>query len=186
MSKAVAIICIVLGVVLLVGVAFGVYVLLESTNYFKAKPTDFWVTAQGKRYYSDTDGLVFSDTAVGVHYLVGWLSGKQGYTYKVVPSGDDFEYTVDGKTYNFLDIKDLTAAFEIVERQDGIIVKAYDKTVSDVLHTLHPNSDIDVLTLEQPCYKLVFTSADGKTVALTFRCTEAVDGIEIDPPSVIF
>lgn len=188
MSKAAAIMLIILGVVLLFGVVLGVYVLLESTNYFKCKPTDFWITAQDTRYNSDADELVFKDTAIGVHYLVGWLSGKQGYTYKIVPVGHNFEYTVDGVTYNYLDIEDLTDAFEIVERKDGIIIKANNKRLDTALQSLYPNGDVNVPTSRNSGFtcKLIITAVDGKTVALTFRCSVAVEGIELDPPSVVF
>lgn len=185
MSKAAAIILIILGVVLLVCFGFGVYVLLESTNYCKNWATDFWVTIDGNRYYVDSDELVLSDTDVDVHYLVEWLSKKQGYTYKVMPAGNDFGYMADGVVYHWLDIEDLTPAFEFVERDNGFTIKAHGKKVAEMLQALHPDSEIITANeSESYNYKLVITSVDGKTVELTFRCKVAVEGIEIDPPSI--
>ena len=187
MSKALAIICIILGVILLAGFAFGVYVLLEATNYCKNWATDFWVTVEDNRYYVDSNELVMSDTDVDVHYLVDWLSQKRGYTYKVVPAGNDFGYTVDGAVYNWLSIDDLTAAFEVTERDNGFTVKAHGKTITDILQTLYPNGEIVSYSENEGYnYQLIITSVDGKSVALTFRCAVAVDGIELDPPSIAF
>lgn len=186
MSKAAAIILIILGVVLLACFGFGVYVLLESTNYCKNLATDFWVTVDGNRYYIDSDKLVLSDTDVEVHYLVEWLSKKQGYTYKVLPAGEEFGYSVDGYVSNWLGIEDLTPAFEFVEREKGFTIKARAKTVAGVLQELYPDSDIKTAVEEEGFnYKLVITSVDGKSVALTFRCAIAVDEIEVDPPAII-
>ena len=186
MSKAIAIICIILGVILLACFGFGVYVLLEATNYCRNWATDFWVTVDGNRYYVDSDELVLSDTDVDVHYLVEWLSKKQGYTYKVLPAGNDFGYSVDGEARHYLDIEDMTAAFEITERENGITVKAHGKNLADVLQSLYPNSEIVTLAEDNGYYfKLVVTSVDGKSVALTFRCAVAVDGIEVDPPAIV-
>ena len=187
MSKALAIICIILGIILLVGFAFGVYVLLEATNYCKNRATDFWVTIDGNRYYVDSNDLVMFDADVEVHYLVEWLSKKKGYTYKILPAGNDFEYAVDGHVSNWLGIEDLTPAFEIMERDNGITVKERSKTLSAVLQALYPNSEIVKAVEDEGFkYKLVITSIDGKSIALTFRCAVAVEGIELDPPSVIF
>ncbi len=187
MSKALAIISIILGVILVAGFAFGVYVLFEATDCFKSKPTDFWVIADGKRFNADND-IVLSNSSVDVRYLVGWLSRKQGYTYKIVPTGNDFGFTVNGNVCNWLGIKDLTKAFEIKERADGFTIKAYDKKLSDVLQVVCSNCDIVMPTLAEDsfCFKLIVTSADGKSIALTFRCTVAVDGIELNPPTIIF
>ena len=65
MSKALAITCIILGIILLVGFAFGVYVLLEATNYCKNRATDFWVTIDGNRYYVDSNDLVLFAAEIG-------------------------------------------------------------------------------------------------------------------------
>ena len=186
MKRAAAIISIILGVVLLVCLGFGVYVLLESTNYCKNWATDFWVTIDGQRYYVDSDELVLFDTDVDVHYLVEWLSNKQGYTYQVLPAGDEFGYSVDGYVSNWLGIEDLTPAFEFVESEKGFTIKARAKTVADVLQVLYPDSEIVTAAEDEGYnYKLVVTSIDGKSIELTFRCAVAVDGIEINPPSII-
>jgi len=189
MSKAVAIICIILGVVLLACMGFGVYVLLESTNYFKDKATDFWVTVDGKRYYANSSSLILFDSDVDVHYLVEWLSRKEGYSYKVVPAGNDFAYMVDGEIYNWLSIEDLTPSFEISESAKGFNIKAADKTIAEVLQALHSNSSNIVVPTDEDGkahFKLIVTSVDGKTIELLFRCSKAVEDIEISPPVVVF
>lgn len=188
MRKAASVISIILGIALLVGMCFGIYVLLESTNYCKNWPTDFWVTIDGNRYYVDSHELVLSDTDIYVHYLIEWLSKKQGYTYKVVPAGNDFCYMVDGVVGNWLGIEDLTPAFEVVARENGLSIKAHGKTIADVLQALHPNKDIVTSMSEDGNYhfKLVVTSLEGKSVELTFRCLIVVESIELDPPSIVF
>ncbi len=188
MNKGLAITCIVLGVILLTCLGFGVYVLLESTNYCKCKPTDFWVTVDGKDYYVDSDEIVLYDTDVEVHYLVEWLSKKQGYTYKVVPAGNDFGYIVNGTVGNYLGIEDLTPAFEFEEHENGFTIKARGKSVEDVLRTLYPNSNVVLAAVEDGefNFKLVVTSIDGKSVSLTFRSAVAVNDIELDPPVIAF
>ncbi|MCM1195428.1 MAG: hypothetical protein NC332_05805 [Firmicutes bacterium] len=187
MSKAAAIICIVLGIVLLAGVAFGVYVLLESTDYFKTSATDFWITVNGTRYSADGEDVVLSDTEIEAHYLVEWLSGKQGYDCKIISTGNDFGYIVDGSIYNWLGIEDLTPAFETETGEKSFTVKAKGKTVADVLQALYPESEVFTPFDEDGFnFKLVVTSVDGRSIALTFRCSVVADGIEIDPPSVAF
>ncbi|MDE7454741.1 MAG: DUF5034 domain-containing protein, partial [Clostridia bacterium] len=185
---ALAITCIVLSVIVFALFGFGVYVLLEATNYCHNLATDFWVTVDGNRYYVDSDGLVLFDTDVQVHYLVDWLSGKKGYSCKIVPAGENFGYLVDGQIYEYWDIEDLSSAFEIVEQDKSFTINAKGKKVADVLQALYPNSKVITPTEFEGDfhYKLVITSVDGKTVSLTFRCAIGADSIEIDPPAIIF
>ena len=182
MKKAISVISIILGAVLLVLAAFGIYVLLEATNYFKAKPTDFWLTVDGQRYYADST-VAFVDNTVTLNYLVGWLSKKQGYTYELVPDGYNFTFDVDGFTQNWLE-QDLTQAFEITETDSGITVSG-NTVLRHLLQELYPEQKVTVTTKDY-AFKLAVTSINGKTITLTFFGGNAPDSIEITPPSIVF
>ena len=188
MNKAIAVICIILGVILLVGFAFGIYVLLEATDCFKSKPTDFWVTVDGNRYSAFGSNLAVFDKPIQVHYLIDWLSEKQGYSYKIVPTGENFTYSVDGNECSYLDLEDLTSAFEVNEYSNGLIIRHNGNTLVNVLQSLYPNQTVRFVTMPQDnfCYKLVVTSVSGKTVELTFRSGISADNIDLTPPSILF
>lgn len=192
MNKAVSVFCIILGAILLCGMVFGVFVLLDSTNYFTTTPTNFYVVADGVRYYAGSNELIHSETKIEVHYLVEWLTKKQGYSYKIVPAGEDFEFVLDGNVCNFLDIEDLTPAFEITERSQSLAVKV-DKKINNVLSDLYPGRKVAILGADVSIAQcnLLITSVDGKVISFTFSCDvdSEDDGsikIELDPPAIVF
>lgn len=182
MKKAISIVSIILGVVLLAGIAFGIYALVEATYKFKAKPSSFWLDVDGQRCSADSE-IDFTQSSVVVNYLASWLTRKRGYTYKVEPLGEDFTFRTDGTERSWLE-QDLTPAFGITEYDNGFTVKGVS-SLSDLLHSLYPEQTIDVVLRDIKC-KLVVTSVDGKAIEMIMSVKLTLEGITLSPPAIVF
>lgn len=188
-KKAVKVTAVVLFLALLAGAGFGVYLAYKYSDGFKTTPKAFYLEVNGKRYFEDTAELTFGNVQINVRYALDELTKKQGFTYKITPTGNDFAYMVDGAPFNYLSIDDVSQAFEIVSDNFGMTLKCRNKTIAEILQRLYPGQEITAPTSEDNNYhfKLVVSSVDGdKSMALTFRCLFGVDGIELTPPSIVF
>ena len=116
---------------------------------------------------------------------------KLGYHVKILPhttKETNFDFTADGKTYNYGAEGELTKAFEIEQADEYFTLKA-TKTVKGVLETLYPNKTIIVPELKSktPYFALVVSSEDySAEITIAFVSVVAVTGVTLDPDHIVF
>lgn len=96
---------------------------------------------------------------------------------------EDFEFTVDGKTYSYSDIssEEVTAGFTITEVEDGIVIEYED--VSQILSLAIGGQVTAPDITDKELFTLVITSGESQ-LALNF----AIAGYEltVDPDHIYF
>ena len=178
-----------LAVVLLLiiaAVGFAAYFSNGFTSEFKT----FYVECNGEKILNDKDYYEMSaneEYCFDVKYLfdVGSKENKLGYHVKILPhttKETNFDFTADGKTYNYGAEGELTKAFEIEQADE-------DFTVKGVLETLYPNKTIIVPELKSktPYFALVVSSEDySAEITIAFVSVVAVTGVTLDPDHIVF
>ena len=181
-------------VVLLIitAVGFAAYFSNGFTSEFKT----FYVECNGEKILNDKDYYEMSaneEYCFDVKYLfdVGNKENKLGYHVKILPhttKETNFDFTADGKTYNYGAEGELTQAFEIEQADEYFTLKA-TKTVKGVLETLYPNKTIIVPDLKSktPYFALVVSSEDySAEITIAFVSVVAVTGVTLDPDHIVF
>lgn len=190
-NKFVAFIGALLVAALICGVVYFVYV---YTGEFSTDFKTFYVEIDGTKYINDASNLTFTSktTRVDVHYTFEKVqSNKLLFHYELIPTGSDFNFTVDGEKVSWLNVEGLDKAFNAKSDDDGITLDCSNKTLLDVLQFVYPNSEIQLPEVDelQPHYKLIVLSEDKKTsVALSF-CTQeptVPEGITLDKTQITF
>lgn len=101
---------------------------------------------------------------------------------------DNFSYTVDGESYNFLDREDYTAGFQIIKRKDFFTFKMPAK-MSSVLQPAYADKQVvleEEIYIEQDYFILVITSHDDKeTVAVKIVTSVRVTSVELDKEEIL-
>ncbi len=87
-----------------------------------------------------------------VKYLVN--SKDTSYTVKFLPNEEvNFSYTVDGKTFNYKDIEDLSSYFVFTSDNDGFSFSIRPNcTLQNVLEVIHKTSNVVVPTIDLDSY----------------------------------
>lgn len=182
-EKAVIVVtAIMLAILVAAGVIFAGY----YSDWFKSKFSTFYLTEGKTRLFSDVEGKALANVRFGVTYD---FAKDKAYTVKVLPTGEDFAFSVDGVWLNFLALDELTSGFDIALSEKSFSIRCRRVTMRQVLERLFPGSviafagDVD----SSAHYKLMVASADGKhAVSLTFRCADSVGvtDFEVDPPNI--
>ena len=183
-KKQIAIIAITVALLVVVATVIltvdGVY-----TGGFKHEFRHFYVSANGNNYLQDSE-VVMGNVKFDVHYV---LKDNVGYTVQVVPTGEDFAFLVDDTWVSYLELEDLTPAFDIQLDKNSFVIRCREMTMQYVLQRMYPNSDVSLVPKDVDAtarYKLVITAGDGsQSISLTFRCFCRVKDVEIDPPSLL-
>lgn len=176
----------VVAIILLIVVAFLLIVGAVFSEGFKHPVAFVYVSSGNKRIMQDCT------VALGNGYFeVHTLLPNADFDVKILPTGEDFKFLVDGAEHSWLsEENDVAKAFNLKRYEKGFSVRCKDLTVLDVLQCLYPGKDVKVsaATVEHDVhYKLVISTADNKhSIGLSFRCIVGVDGIELDSPSIVF
>lgn len=166
------------------------------SNGFTSDLKTFYVECNGEKILNDKDYYEMTanqEYRFDVKYLfdVGNKENKLGYHVQVLPyttKETNFDFQVDGKTYNYGAEGELTKAFEIEQADDYFTLKSI-KTVKGVLETLYPNKTVVVPELKSktPYFALVVSSEDYSVeIKIAFVSLVAVEGVIIDPDHIVF
>lgn len=159
----------------------GVY-----TEGFKHDFSHIYVSVGKTKYLSDAD-IVLGNAQFDVHFV---LKKNVGYTVKVLPTGEDFLYSLDGAWMSYASaLEDVTKAFDIELGDDSFIIRCRQKSMQEVLEAIYPDSTVHIQDNDidsSARFKLVVTAGDGsQSIALTFRCLHRIYDFEVDPPSIV-
>ena len=166
------------------------------SNGFTSDLKTFYVECNGEKILNDKDYYEITantEYRFDVKYLldIGNKENKLGYHVQVLPyttKETNFDFTVDGKTYNYGAEGELTQAFEIEQADEYFTLKSI-KTVKGVLETLYPNKPVVVpeLKSQTPYFALVVSSEDYSVkIEIAFGSLVAVEGVTLDPDHIIF
>ena len=188
MSKARAITGAILTIVLLALIGFGIWFVLDRTNYGTEDFRAFAVTVDGKEVKSTNErrSLLQGEHTVSASYLLG---GDFDYTVDIVPAGS-FNYKTDEVWHRWGNQQDLTKAFSLEKEEKGFSFTV-PKNLATVLATLYPGADIVApkeSELQDPyIYTLVISSYNEKMAyAITFSIAIDIDGVDTNKPEVQF
>lgn len=174
-------------VLVLVLAAAGVGAAYYFTDGFGTKRPDFLIRSGGETYTKNTEGVKLN---TGKVFEVQDLTGSGDYTVTIAAKGtaeNDFEFQIGEETgYRWKDQngKDYTEGFQISKTETGFKVEYIDLTQI-------------ITTVKGTTSAVLSESAGGDLFALTvksgsneftlgFRLYYVVDGIEVDPPEIIF
>lgn len=189
-GRVVSIALVLLLIILAVG--FAAY----FSNGFTSDLKTFYVECNGEKILNDKDYYEMTanqEYRFDVKYLfdVGNKENKLGYHVQVLPyttKETNFDFQVDGKTYNYGAEGELTKAFEIEQGDDYFTLKSI-KTVKGVLEALYPNKPVVVPELKSktPYFALVVSSEDySASITIAFASVVAVTGVTIDSDHIVF
>lgn len=156
------------------------------SDWFKTPFQHIYLTVGGKRLQSNTV-YVLGNVKFGVHQF-----GRQvGFTVKILPTGDDFVYTVDGELYSFRsEIVELTKGFEVKKYENSFLLRGKHRTMKEVLQAYYPGKTVTVPNGvdEEAHYALVVISGNDEysTPMVTFRIDFAIEDIELSPGHLYF
>lgn len=182
-----------IAIVLILALVCGL--LAYFTNGFTSDFKTFYVEADGKQVLAMSDGFEVTKEEplkVDVKYTFGSLNKEvSGYSVKVVPNavqGKDFDFTLDGDAYSFQAEKDLTAGFEIEQKDTSFTVKPKGG-INDIMKAIYPDYEVGDVRGKayENMFTLVVTSYNGEaSVMLNFTVTERVEGITLDKEVITF
>lgn len=171
--------------------------LLGGASYFvknmQSSYSSFTVANNEEVYSGINEDIVFAfntelSFVVDYEYHKLAMTKEYGYTVKVVPVAEnDFNFTVGGNEFSYLDEIDITSAFNLVIVDDtfSIIVPG---SIVDVLAVIYGDNDIVVPTLDadKDYYKLVITSFDGLSeISISFKQYSLVTGVMLDNETLV-
>lgn len=180
-------------IVLVLVLACGL--LAYFTNGFTSDFKTFYVECDGKPVLSTNSGYKVSASSpltVDVKYTFGAINKEvSGYSVKVVPNAiqdNDFDFTLDGNAYSFQAESDMTAGFEIKEKENSFTVKPKGG-INDVMKAVYPNYEVSDCRDKayENMFTLIVTSYNGKaSVKLNFTIAESVVGVILDKEVIQF
>lgn len=130
--------------------------------------------------------LQAQDNIFGVKSSTG---GKADYSVKIVANSENnFEFVMDGQTYNFIsaddDNNDYTSVFGISEYTDYFVVNVPDDfTVERAIESIY-GKDIEILDElnSSDCYFTIVITLGGSSINLNFNFAEQ---LSLDPPYIV-
>jgi hypothetical protein len=165
------------------------------TNGFTSDFKTFYVECDGKQVLADSSGFEATKDeplTVDVKYTFSSLNKEvSGYSVKVVPNvvqGKDFDFTLDGSAYSFQAEDDLTAGFEIVQKDTSFTVKPKGG-INDIMKAVYPTYEVGDCRGKayENMFSLIVTSYNGEaSVKLNFTVTENVEGVFLDKEVIKF
>ena len=151
----------------------------------------FYVVCEDKEVYTNSGGFVMEQES-GLEVKVKYLdSNKSGYTVKVVPTkmpGKNFDFSHNGDIYSFQSETDLTAGFDIEQKEDSFVIKPKGDIVA-ILSCVYPNAEIECpdATTYDNMFTLIVTDYEGKSsVTINFEVRVPAAGIKLDKEVIVF
>lgn len=180
----------VLMILIVVASLLGVYA--DYTDGFKEEFTGLYLSAGDTVFYSD-GSAVLGDVEFKVHNA--WDLNSH-YTVKVVPTGEDFFYRVEGENrwYSYLDnVEDLTSVFDIEVKGSKFVIHCKGKIIRAVLEEYYSKKvEIPAVDNDVEHFKIVVTLTTGwvseRSIEVSFCSVPGigVGGVELDTPLVSF
>lgn len=174
-------------VLVLVLAAAGVGAAYYFTDGFGTKRPDFLIRSGGETYTKNTEGVKLN---TGKVFEVQDLTGNGDYTVTIAAKGtaeNDFEFRLGEESgYRWKDQngKDYTEGFQISKTETGFKVEYIDLT--QIITTVKGTTSA-VLSESAGGDLFALTVKSGSNeLTLGFRLYYVVDGIEVDPPEIIF
>lgn len=192
-SKAITYVLLLLAIVGIIG--FFAFFTNGFTDDFKS----FYLEQNGEKILTSnyqTSFIPGKEYRFDVKYIFSDMAGDEplDYSIKVVPNATketSFEYYVNGEPYQFVNLDDLTTAFNISKKQDHFIINiAEGYNVEQVISYFYKDSEVTFPegfdnTLHY--FKLQVSSYNQKiTYNIIFNLGEAVSDIIVDPDHVVF
>ena len=182
-----AVILVTVALLVIVGGAFAL-LFGQYSYWYTTEYSAIYLTSGKTKFFPSSDEVILGNVQFKVHNA--WTLNSK-YVVHVLPAGDNFYYQVDGRWHSYLDIDDLTPAFNVETNGSKFIIHAKGKKMQVVLSSLNNGKDVVIAADDvddSVHFLLVVTTLDGKhSVSVPFRCVTYVDvgGIEIDPPSMV-
>jgi hypothetical protein len=186
----------VLVVLLLVGSVGLVY---KFTNGFNEDFKTFYIEYDGEEILTQSCNMVLESNKehrFNVKYTFdNNKSQVKDYSVKIIPNTADdvaFDFTVEGETYSFGAISDLTDGFELTKYETYFTLNIPSKfSVATVLEKVYDGKTVYVPQsgdITNPyLYTLVVSSYNGNvTYYIHFYCTTEATKVTINPPSIVF
>lgn len=160
----------------------------KFTNGLNEDLKTFYIEHNGKQIVA-TDSQMTFDTESEHRFDCKYISNPDNNTFnlKVVPNvteETDFNYTVDGKSYKWSEVQDLTACFNI-DKQNNFFVISFpvDFSMESILSSLYPESNVvisDSLSLYQYYYTLHVSNYNEKiNYYIDFSVSDVVDYVSL-------
>ncbi len=176
--------------VLFVLIVGAVVVVFKYTNGFNEEFKTFYIEYKGEQILTGENKMTYEKGTY--RYDVKYTfdteeSEPKDYTVKIVPNTDkDFEYTVDGKTYKYSKISDLSAAFNLTKQPTYFEFTVTESmNIQSVIATQYPGKTVEIdksalLNNSYP-FKLVISSYSGN---VTYNILFGIPGAKVT--SVVF
>ena len=182
-----AVILVTVALLIVVG---GVLALIfgQYSDWYTKEYSSIYLTSGDMKFSNLNEGLAFGNVQFKVHNA--WKLNSK-YIVHVLPAGDDFYFQLDGKWHSYLDIEDLTPAFNVVKNGSKFTVHAKDLTMQAVLSGLNEGKDIVIASddVDATAHYMLIVGNGQHAVSIIFRCAinshVGVGDVEIDPPSMV-
>ena len=181
-------------ILMLVITVIGVF--FKFTNGFKDEFKTFYVKIDGK-LYTESHNNINLDYGKEYNFECKYLldikeDNNTNFKVKVVPNKTDennFNFSVDGEIISFLDVEDLTCAFDINKNENGFILKlSEDFNITKCLDKVYAGKEVvlpDGLYEKDLYYTLIISSYNEKIVYY-FNFGSAIDSITLDKGVIKF
>ncbi len=184
---------IVVGVVLALAVVGLLAFIIRYTNGGTTELRTFYIEANGTQILKNTDMYLFEGTPLHIEpkYLFGSVVELDGYHYRIVPRGSDktsFNFTVDGRTYTFGGIEEVTSAFRIEADETGFTVEndfGNGNVMQQVLERLYPEREVESEPRDDMDKTVYFDLVvsdynDGQSITIGLKFPINMAGVELD------
>ena len=186
------VICFLIALLVLFGLATGIWFYLKHTNGGTEDFKTFTIEVDGETVVTPRSKRLFNPGThtVAVKYIFDAVTGENNdYSVEIKPNGN-FDYTVDGGTYAWSDVTGLAEAFKLNKRDGGFTFEVPADSAA-VLKALYPGKTVTApngSALADPyIYELVVASYNEKIVyKIDFAIVLPVEGVEILPGEIIY
>ena len=177
-------------VIIVIGVFF------KFTNSFKDDFKNFYVKIDG-RLYTDTHNNINLEYGKEYNfeckYLLDIKEDKNiNFKVKVVPNKTDennFNFSVDGEMISFLDVEDLTSAFDIYKNENGFILKlSEDFNIIKCLDSVYVGKEVILPEglFERDLYYTLIISSYNEKIVYYFNFGSSINLITLDKGVIKF
>ena len=177
-------------VIIVIGVFF------KFTNSFKDDFKNFYVKIDG-RLYTDTHNNINLEYGKEYNfeckYLLDIKEDKNiNFKVKVVPNKTDennFNFSVDGEMISFLDVEDLTSAFDIYKNENGFILKlSEDFNITKCLDSVYVGKEVILPEglFERDLYYTLIISSYNEKIVYYFNFGSSINLITLDKGVIKF
>lgn len=195
-NKRSNLVLIIILVVILMLVITVIGVFAKFTNNFKSGFKTFYVKFDGK-FYTETNNNIHLDYGKKYNFECKYLLNekddkKADYNVKIVPNrsiDNNFIFSVDGEKISFLDVEDLTTAFDIYKVENGFILELpEDFTISKCLKKVYAGKDVVITEglFERDLYYTLVISSYNEKIVYYFNFGSLLEFIKLDKGVVKF